>query len=162
MCSPRIHRFEQTQILPVPLEEAWAFFSEPKNLDSMTPPELAFDTQSGDDEAMFPGQIIVHRIQILPKIWTTWVTEIVETEERSYFIDEQRFGPYKFWHHLHRFEACDEGTRMLDRVHYALPFHPFSAPMNGLFIRPQLEHIFQFRRKVLEERFPGGGASLGG
>lgn len=154
MLPLKIHRFEQSQTLPISLEEAWEFFSDPRNLDDMTPPELAFRTQSGDDEPMFPGQIIVHRIRLLPGIWTSWVTEIVEVEDRTYFIDEQRSGPYRFWHHLHRFEACDEGVRMLDRVHYALPFHPFSAPMHGIYIRPQLERIFSYRRQILETRFP--------
>ncbi|MCB1064652.1 MAG: SRPBCC family protein [Verrucomicrobiae bacterium] len=151
----KIHRFEQTQILPISLEEAWAFFSDSRNLNDLTPPDLAFQTQSGDDEPMFAGQIIVHRIQVLPKIWTTWVTEIVEVDHQRYFIDEQRSGPYRFWHHLHRFEACPGGVRMLDRVHYSLPFHPFSAPMHGLFVGPKLETIFSFRRQALEQRFPG-------
>lgn len=154
MLPLRIHRFEQSQILPISLEDAWDFFSNPRNLDDMTPPELAFRTQSGDDEPMFAGQIIVHRIRLLPGVWTTWVTEIVEVEDRRYFIDEQRSGPYRFWHHLHRFETCEDGVRMLDRVHYALPFHPLSAPMHGLYIRPQLERIFSYRRQILESRFP--------
>ena len=155
----KIHRLEQTQVLPVSLEEAWAFFSDPRNLDSMTPPDLAFQTESGDDEPMFAGQMIVHRIRILPRIWTTWLTEIVEVSEHEYFIDEQRSGPYRLWHHLHRFESCAEGVRMLDRIHYALPFHPFSAPVHGLFVRRQLDHIFAFRRRILEERFPGESAT---
>ena len=155
----KVRTFEQTQILPVSLEEAWAFFSNPSNLDGMTPPDLAFDTLSGDDESMFAGQIIIHRIKILPGVWSNWVTEIVEVDEGHYFIDEQRSGPYRFWHHLHRFEPCPEGVTMLDRVHYALPFHPFSAPMDGLFIRPQLEKIFSFRREFLERRFPGQAAA---
>lgn len=150
----KVRHFEQTQILPVSPEEAWAFFSNPRNLDGMTPPDLAFDTLSGDDEPMFAGQIIIHRVRILPGIWSRWVTEIVEVDEGQYFIDEQRSGPYRFWHHLHRFEPCAEGVMMLDRVHYALPFHPFSAPMDSLFIRPQLEKIFTFRREFLERRFP--------
>ena len=155
----KIHRFESVQILPISLSEAWGFFSTPANLDDMTPPELAFETLSGGDEAMFPGQIIVHRIQILPGIWSQWVTEIVEVADGHYFIDEQRSGPYRFWHHLHRFESCPEGVRILDRVHYALPFHPFSAPFHGLFIQPKLEQIFQFRREILERRFPGATAA---
>ncbi|MCB1231725.1 MAG: SRPBCC family protein [Verrucomicrobiae bacterium] len=155
MFPVKIHRFEQTQILPVSLDEAWSFFSDPRNLDGMTPPELAFRTESGDDEPMFAGQMIVHCIQILPKIWTTWLTEIVEVVDREYFIDEQRTGPYRLWHHLHRFEPCAEGVRMLDRVHYALPCHPFSAPAHRFFVRPQLEYIFGYRRRVLEERFSG-------
>jgi len=150
----KLHLLEQTQVLPVSLEEAWAFFCDTGNLDAMTPPDLAFRTLSGSDEAMFQGQIIRHRIQLAPLIWTNWTTEIttvVEGEER-WFIDEQRSGPYRFWHHLHRFEACEDGTKMLDRVHYALPFYPFGEI--GLpFVKKKLETIFHFRRNCLEERF---------
>lgn len=153
----KVHRFEQTQVLPVSLDEAWAFFSDPRNLNDITPPELTFRTLSGDEEPMFAGQIILHRIQVAPLAWASWVTEITRVEDRRYFIDEQRSGPYRFWHHLHRFEACAEGTRMMDRVHYALPLHPFSAPAHPLFVRPKLERIFTYRRQFLEQRFPGSG-----
>ncbi|MCB1090685.1 MAG: SRPBCC family protein [Verrucomicrobiae bacterium] len=152
----KLHRFEQSQTLPLSLDEAWAFFSDPRNLDAMTPPELKFRTLSGDDEPMHAGQIIIHQIQIVPLIWTNWVTEIVEVAERAYFIDEQRSGPYRFWHHLHRFEAVPGGVRMLDRVHYALPFHPFSAPAQSWFVRPRIRDIFAFRRQFLENRFGVG------
>lgn len=149
----KIHRFEQTQVLPITLDDAWSFFSDPRNLDGMTPPDLEFRTLSGDDEPMFAGQIIVHRIQLFPMIWANWVTEIVEVADRSYFIDEQRSGPYRFWHHLHRFEPVDGGVSMLDRVHYALPLHPFSAPAHPLIVQPKLRSIFGYRRRFLEERF---------
>ncbi len=148
----KIHRMESTQILPIPVDEAWGFFSHPKNLDDMTPPGLGFQTISGDDEKMFAGQIIVHKIKIVPPIWTNWVTEIKEVEEGHYFIDEQRSGPYRFWHHLHRFEACEQGTLALDRVHYALPFFPFGEV--GLpLIQKQLDQIFSFRKEYLEKKF---------
>lgn len=148
-----LHRFEQIQILPTSLDAAWSFFSDPRNLNDMTPPDLAFHTLGGDPEPMFAGQIIVHRIRVLPVLWSTWVTEIVEVVPRAYFIDEQRSGPYRFWHHLHRFEEVPGGVRMLDRVHYALPAHPFSVPAHGLLVRPKLRAIFDFRRRFLEERF---------
>tara|TARA_R110002096_G_scaffold88884_6_gene202815 strand:- start:1390 stop:1848 length:459 start_codon:yes stop_codon:yes gene_type:complete len=148
----KVHLFEQHQILPISPAEAWDFFSNPKNLDDLTPPDLAFDTLSGDDEAMFQGQIVVHRIQLVPKIWTRWTTEITTVEDGSYFIDEQRSGPYRFWQHLHRFEACDEGTKMLDRVHYALPFFPFGE-IGLMMVRSKLDHIFSYRRQCLEERY---------
>ena len=151
----KVHQLEQTQILPIPLEEAWAFFCDPKNLDDMTPEDLAFKTISGNDEEMFQGQIICHKIQIAPMIWANWTTEITTVSDEGkqlYFIDEQRSGPYRLWHHLHRFEACAEGTRMLDRVHYAMPFFPFGEI--GLpFVNNKLETIFGFRRTCLEERF---------
>jgi ligand-binding SRPBCC domain-containing protein len=68
-------------------------------------------------------------------------------------VDEQRFGPYRFWHHRHAFEAVDGGVRMTDLVHYALPFGPFGAIAHRIFVRRKLEWIFGFRKKVLAERF---------
>ncbi|MEM9282155.1 MAG: SRPBCC family protein [Verrucomicrobiota bacterium] len=148
----KLHCFEQTQILPLPVERAWEFFSDSNNLDEMTPPDLGFETVSGNDELMFQGQIIVHRIELAPLVRVRWVTEISHVEDGHFFIDEQRSGPYRFWHHLHRFDECEEGTRMLDRVHYALPFFPFGEV--GLpFVKGKLEQIFRSRREFLEERF---------
>lgn len=148
----KVHQFEQTQFLPIPVEEAWAFFSDSNNLDDMTPGDLGFETISGNDELMFEGQIIVHRVQLAPLVTVRWTTEIVSVKDCEYFIDEQRSGPYRFWHHLHRFESCEGGTQMLDRVHYALPFFPFGEiglPM----VKGKLEQIFSFRRLCLEEKF---------
>ncbi|NNE92180.1 MAG: SRPBCC family protein [Verrucomicrobiales bacterium] len=155
----KTHRFEQTQILPIPVEEAWEFFCDPKNLDEMTPSDLGFETLFGNDERMFPGQIIVHRIELAPLVRVNWTTEISQVVDGEYFIDEQRSGPYRFWHHLHRFESADGGksTRMLDRVHYALPFFPFGEV--GLpLVRGKLEKIFGFRREFLEGRFESTGS----
>ncbi len=148
----KVHRFETEQFLPIPREEAWSFFSDPRNLDDMTPSDLGFETLSGDDEPMFAGQIIVHRIELAPLVHCRWTTEITTVEKGSYFIDEQRSGPYRFWHHLHRFEDAEGGTRMVDRVHYALPFFPFGEV--GLSaVRGKLVKIFEFRRECLEKKF---------
>ncbi len=152
----KLHQMEQTQILPISIEEAWAFFSDSSNLDDMTPPELGFETISGNGEQMFQGQIIVHRVQLAPCIKTRWTTEITTVEEGAYFIDEQRSGPYRFWNHLHRFETCAGGTSMLDRIHYALPFFPFGEI--GLpLVRSKLKRIFDFRRELLNDRFGTSG-----
>jgi len=148
----KLHRFEQTHVLPISLETAWEFFSDSKNLDGMTPPELEFETLAGNDELMFPGQIIVHRIGLAPMVKVLWTTEITQMEFQSYFIDEQRSGPYRFWHHLHRFEACEGGTRVIDRIHYALPFFPFGE-LGRPMVRDRLDQIFGFRRACLEKRF---------
>ena len=120
----------------------------------MTPQDLAFQTISGDGEEMFAGQIIVHKIQLLPMVWTTWVSEITQVSEHSHFIDEQRSGPYRFWHHLHRFTECDGGVQMMDRVHYTLPFQPFGE-VGSFFVKAKLNQIFAYRREFLEEKFGG-------
>lgn len=148
-----IHVLEQEQILPIPIEEAWAFFSSPRNLDSITPPELGFRIESCRSETMHEGQIITYRVKVAPAIWVPWVTEIKAVEEGRAFVDEQRFGPYKFWHHRHHFEPVAGGVRMRDLVHYALPLGPLGSLVHRLFVRPKLERIFGFRREILERRF---------
>ena len=149
----RLHTLEQQQTLPITIEEAWDFFSSPANLDQITPDDLGFKITSPPAGRMFEGQIITYRVRVAPLIHVTWVTEIKCVEEGRAFVDEQRFGPYKFWHHRHEFEAVPEGVLMRDKVHYALPFGPFGAIAHALFVRRKLEWIFRFRRDLLAGRF---------
>ena len=135
------------------MEEAWRFFSSPRNLDEITPAELGFKIESCRSDVMHEGQIITYKVMVFPGVWVPWVTEIKAVEEGTSFIDEQRFGPYGFWHHRHLFEPIEGGVRMTDLVHYGLPFYPFGELAHGLIVRPKLERIFSFRRKVLAERF---------
>lgn len=148
-----IHTLEQKQLLPIDLDAAWDFFSSPRNLDEITPANLGFKILYQPGEKMYEGQIIEYRVMIAPAIWVPWVTEIKSVRHRSSFIDEQRFGPYKFWHHLHTFEETDGGVMMTDLVHYALPFYPFGEIGHSLFVRPKLQRIFSHRREILEKRF---------
>lgn len=149
----RIHRLEQRQRLPITLETAWEYFSSPANLDEITPPDLGFRITSPPEVAMHEGQIITYQVKVAPLIWVSWVTEIKCVVERRTFIDEQRFGPYKFWHHCHTFEETEEGVIMTDVVHYALPFGWLGSLAHFLFVRSKLKRIFGFRRQKLEEQF---------
>ena len=149
-----IHVLEQEQWLPLTMAEAWSFFSSPRNLDAITPPDLGFRIVSLLSEKMHEGQIVTYKVKVAPTVWISWVTEIKAVEEGRSFVDEQRFGPYKFWHHRHTFEERDGGVLMRDVVHYALPFGPIGEVVHGLFVRRKLEWIFGFRRKELERRFP--------
>jgi ligand-binding SRPBCC domain-containing protein len=149
----KLHILEQEQTLPISLDEAWDFFSSPANLDAITPDDLGFEITSPLAGKMFDGQIITYRVRIAPLVHVTWVTEIKCVEEGRSFVDEQRFGPYKFWHHRHEFEAVPGGVLMRDKVHYALPFGPFGAIAHALFVRCKLEWIFGFRRQLLARRF---------
>ena len=148
-----IHTLSQEQFLPISLDEAWDFFSSPRNLDEITPDELGFKIVYQPGEKMYEGQIIEYKVKIAPAIWVPWVTEIKTVSDRKSFFDEQRFGPYKFWHHMHSFEEKDGGVLMKDLVHYALPLYPFGEFADGLFVRPKLERIFGFRKEILEKRF---------
>ena len=150
----RIHRLDTAQWLPLTLNEAWTFFSMPENLDRITPADMSFEILSGAGEKTFAGQIITYRIRPLFKIPMHWVTEITQVEEGRYFIDEQRFGPYRFWHHVHRFSEKDGGVLMEDTLHYALPGGALGEVFGG-FVHNKVKGIFQFREAELNRIFPG-------
>jgi ligand-binding SRPBCC domain-containing protein len=149
----RIHTLEQSQRLPITLESAWEFFSSPRNLDEITPGDLGFRIVHLPGERMYEGQIITYQVKIAPAIWVPWVTEIKAVDEGRSFVDEQRFGPYRFWHHRHTFEAVEGGVLMHDLVHYGLPFGPLGAIAHGVFVREKLRRIFGFRKEELARRF---------
>jgi ligand-binding SRPBCC domain-containing protein len=149
----KIHSLDQEQILPITMEQAWDFFSSPSNLNEITPPDLGFQITSKPEPRMHEGQIITYRVKIAPLVWLPWVTEIKCVDEGRSFIDEQRFGPYSFWHHRHAFEPVAGGVRMRDKVHYGLPFGAFGGIAHVVFVRRKLEWIFSYRRKILEKRF---------
>jgi ligand-binding SRPBCC domain-containing protein len=151
----RLHTLEQEQFLPIPIAEAWEFFSSPANLNEITPPDLGFQITSAPEPQMYEGQIITYRVRVAPLVWLPWVTEIKCVDEGRSFIDEQRFGPYKFWHHRHEFEAVPGGVLMRDKVQYGLSFGPLGGMAHALFVRRKLEWIFGFRKRILAERFGG-------
>ncbi len=106
-----------------------------------------------DGESMYPGQIITYTLTPLLGIRVKWMTEITHIVPGHYFIDEQRFGPYKLWHHKHTFVATPRGTDMYDEVHYMLPFGFLGSMAHSLFLRKRIEDIFTYRTKVIEELF---------
>jgi ligand-binding SRPBCC domain-containing protein len=157
-----LHRFEAEQTLPIDLEEAWSFFSSPRNLAEITPPDMGFDVSSPLPDEMYSGLIVSYRVRPMLGIPVTWVTEIKHVEPLVRFVDEQRMGPYAFWHHQHFFEAVPGGTRMRDIVHYSVPFGPLGDAVNAILIAPRVRGIFDYRSQVLTERFGSAGASAGG
>lgn len=149
----KIYKLEYEQHLPASLDECWRFFSDPKNLEKITPPDMNFEIKSDLPNKVYPGQIIVYKIKLLPSIKTNWVTEITQVDEGKYFIDEQRFGPYKFWHHQHHFIPTSNGALAQDIVQYAIPFGIFGRLAHWLFVGKKLKSIFEFRKKILNEIF---------
>jgi ligand-binding SRPBCC domain-containing protein len=150
----KLFSFEATQQLPIPLQEAWDFFSTPGNLKEITPPHMGFEITSGTPGKMYAGQMISYVVKPIAGIPLTWVTEITHVREPYYFVDEQRSGPYKIWHHEHLFRETNGGVEMRDLVHYALP--AFGSLMNKIFVRKELEKIFSFRKAKLEALFGEG------
>ena len=149
----KLYKLHEKQELAISREEAWQFFSNPGNLPLITPPWLDFKITSETGPKMYPGMIITYTVSPFLSLKMTWVTEITHVEEPEFFVDEQRSGPYKIWHHQHRFTEIAGGVLAEDIVHYALPFDPFSRIVRELVVKKQLKEIFQFRREYLEKEF---------
>ncbi len=146
----KIYTLTRKQVLPITLEQAWPFFSTPTNLEQITPAFLRFHITSAVPDEIYPGLIITYRIAAVAGIPMTWVTEIKQVIRLHQFVDEQRIGPFRFWHHLHRFNEVEGGVEMEDIVHYAMPWGCLGHLVHALFIRARLQAIFDFRREYLE------------
>jgi ligand-binding SRPBCC domain-containing protein len=151
----QVYTLKRTQILPIPLEQAWDFFSNPDNLQKITPAELGFQITS--DPAfitpMYPGQVITYIVKPILGIPLPWMTEIKHVDHHKRFVDEQRNGPYALWYHQHHFRAVDGGTEMIDLVHYKLPLGILGQFAHWLFVKRQLKQIFDHRYQTLEKYF---------
>lgn len=142
------------QKIPIDLDAAWSFFSNPANLQDITPSTLGFEVLSKNlGTKIYEGQIIEYKIRPLWGIPIYWMTEITHIQERRSFIDEQRFGPYQFWHHQHFFKSIDGGVEMIDLVHYRLPAGFLGNIANHIFVNKQLLYIFDFRQNQIEKLF---------
>jgi len=148
-----LYSVHRTQKFPVPLEEVWDFISNPKNLAVITPPTMGFKTLSGDDRQMFAGQIINYTITPLFGFKIQWITEITHVSGNSYFVDEQRYGPYSFWHHKHFLKQIPGGVEMEDIVHYKLPMGILGRIAHPFLVKPKLKEIFDYREKKMTEIF---------
>lgn len=149
-----MHFLKTIQRLPIDIKTAWDFFSSPDNLKVITPEKMGFEvTSEYREERMYPGMIITYKVHPLFGIPLNWATEITHVEDYKYFVDEQRFGPYKFWHHQHKFYEIEGGVEMVDILHYKVGFGFIGRIMNFLVVKRQLEQIFGFRYRKLEEMF---------
>lgn len=150
----KIYSLSRKQTLPISPAQAWEFFSSPKNLVKITPNNLTFNIlYASGEEKMYAGKIITYRIKVLPFYTVTWVTEITHVHEPYYFVDDQRYGPYAFWHHQHHFKQIDGGVEMTDEINYAIPFGFLGRLANWLFVARQVNTIFDYRFQVLEKHF---------
>lgn len=152
----KIYDFKSEQNIPISLEDAWNFFSSPKNLKVITPDNLGFKITSDlntNDGKMYPGQIITYIVKPLAGIPVRWATEITHVEKHKYFVDEQRFGPYAMWHHQHFFEEIEGGVLMKDIINYAIPLGPIGRMANTLIVRSKLKEIFDYRSEKIIELF---------
>lgn len=150
----KTYTLRRSQFIPISPDEAWPFFSTPRNLEAITPAFLNFRITSEVPEDIYSGLIITYRIAAVAGVPMTWVTEIKHVEPLSRFVDEQRVGPFRFWFHEHRFQPVEGGIQMDDTVHYVMPWGWLGELVHSVFIRQRLEAIFNFRRDYLAAKWP--------
>jgi ligand-binding SRPBCC domain-containing protein len=149
----KVYKRETIQHINASIEECWSFFSSPKNLQKITPETMGFQITDYDGKSMYAGQIIQYKVSPLAGLKLSWTTEITFVKDKEYFIDEQRFGPYALWHHKHFFEPTENGVKMTDVVHYALPLGFLGRIMNTLVVKNKLNEIFNYRVVKVDEIF---------
>jgi ligand-binding SRPBCC domain-containing protein len=150
-----VHTLQRVQRLPISLEHAWDYFSNPDNLLEITPSYMRFKVLSDPAflKKMYAGQVITYTVQPVLSIPLFWMTEITHVQDKEFFVDEQRVGPYALWHHQHHFKSIDDGVEMTDLVHYRLPLGFLGDVAHWLFVKKQLTGVFDYRWKKLEEIF---------
>lgn len=148
-----MYQLKRTQFVKTDLETCWNFFSAPANLQVITPDYMGFKVLTEVPDKMYHGLIISYKVSPVLHIPLNWVTEITYVKDGSYFVDEQRQGPYKLWHHEHHFKEVEGGVEMTDIVSYSLPFGFLGRFAHWLFIKKQLEGIFNYRVQKVDELF---------
>jgi ligand-binding SRPBCC domain-containing protein len=149
-----IHSLKSIQRLPVSMERAWAFFSDPRNLQALTPSSLNLKPTNevwGDE--VYAGQVMTYTVKPLLGIPLEWMTVITQVERNKFFIDEQRKGPYRLWHHQHHFKSIEGGVEMTDLVHYRLPMGIIGQMLHQPLVRKKLEEIFLYRYSRIQDLF---------
>jgi len=149
----KIYTKRAKQNLPISIEEAWDFLSNPKNLKTITPDYMGFEILAGADRPMYSGQIIQYIVTPVLGIKTKWVTEITHVIDKTYFVDEQRFGPYALWHHKHFLKEIDGGVEMEDIIDYKVPMGFIGQLVHPILVKPKLDEIFNYRYQKLIELF---------
>lgn len=149
-----MHVLKRVTKLPISLDKAWSFFSNPKNLKEITPDYMGFDiTSEFLRSEMYSGMIITYKVTPLLNIPMNWMTEITHVQDKAFFVDEQRVGPYKVWHHQHHFKEVEGGVEMTDIIDYVIPFGFIGRMLEPLFVKPKLKEIFDYREEKMKNLF---------
>jgi len=145
---------EQKQVLPIGLDEAWSFFSNPANLGKITPASMRFRVLNGPlPEEIYPGMIIIYSVRPVLNLPMKWVTEISQVRSPRYFVDNQKAGPYSFWHHRHFLNPTAGGVEVIDIVDFEVPFGWIGRLLEKWFVMKKVLKIFNYRRDKLNELF---------
>lgn len=148
-----VYQLRYSQKIPIALDEAWGFFSDPNNLRAITPDHLGFEMVTANESEMYAGQMIAYRVRPLFNIPMEWVTEITHVHAPHYFIDEQRIGPYRLWHHEHHFESVPDGVEMHEIITYQMPYGVLGKILNAVKVKKDLDKIFAYRRAKIIDMF---------
>lgn len=149
-----MHVFKDKLFLPVALDIAWQYFSDPRRLAEITPEGMDFKIISEiPDCEIYQGQKIQYSVKPMLGIPMKWETLIAGIDKPYSFTDMQLKGPYELWEHKHTFEKKDDGVLMTDIVHYKLPWGVVGNIAEKLFVRKRIEFIFKHRKKILKEIF---------
>jgi hypothetical protein len=158
MAFMHVYRLKRDQVVSKPLEKIFPFFTKAENLALITPPSLAFRVITPSPVTMELGRIVDYTIKLLGRE-VRWRSMITTYDPPACFVDEQIKGPYSFWHHTHTFEYRNTSTIIHDLVRYALPLRLPKAPadlLHAMYVRPNIEHIFDYRRDVIANMFGPG------
>ena len=149
----KTYNLEFEQFIDLPIEDVFDFFSKPENLSLITPPRLRFDILTPTPLEMKEGQLIDYSLKILYLIKLHWRTLITDYQKPYKFIDQQIKGPYTLWHHTHIFEEKDGGTLIKDNLKYVIPFGWIGRAIHFIYIKHDINGIFQYRHKILNDIF---------
>lgn len=149
-----VFQFIRTQKVNASIDELWTFISAPHNLKEITPEYMGFDiTTTNLPKKMYAGMMISYKVSPLMGFKMNWLTEITQVKEKEFFIDEQRSGPYKLWHHQHQLIPIKNGVLMRDIITYIPPFGILGVIANKWIINRKLIEIFDFRKQQIESIF---------
>lgn len=148
------HQLKFEQFIPAPIDEVWNFFSDAKNLKTLTPEEMKMKVISElPNTKLFEGMRIAYYVSPLFKIPIFWETEIIKVNNQKQFIDIQLKGPFKSWKHTHTFIAVKDGVQMIDEIEYELPLGSFGNLFHRPFVLKNLNNLFEYRKNICLKLF---------
>ncbi len=145
--------FEQRQIIPVSINEAWDFFSDPRNLARLTPDSMNFRILGDLPQQVHEELIVRFRVAALAGIDVNWTSLISKVVPHQYFADVQVEGPFSYWHHQHWFTERDQGVEIRDILHYLPPFGLIGKLFHPLFVKNKIAETFRYRYNKVDELF---------
>ena len=145
-----IYTIFRRTLVPATNEKVWDFLATPANLNRITPENMSFEILTELPDVMYDGLLIQYNLTIPIFGRWNWLTEIKHIQKGHSFVDEQRAGPYKFWYHYHKIQPHKDGTQIIDRVTYEMPFWVAGDIVNRLIVRKQLRETFDYRERAFQ------------